>query len=606
MSAATLSPMTVATSPLDTRLMLAMGVQSQPGVYALLLGSGVSTGAGIKTGWGIMEDLVRRAAVAAGTEPDEAVGLDAEAWWSEHRPGEEMNYSTLLEVVGGSTPSSRHGVLAEYFTATPEDLEAGRKVPSPAHRAIAELVAGGYVRVVLTTNFDNLLERALGEIGITPQVISRPDQVAAMQPLAHASATIIKLHGDVSEMTKLNTPAELSTYDRAWDDLLDRISHEYGLLISGWSGDTDVALRDALTRNPLRRFPLYWDARSSKSAAAAAILAMHAGQVVPAADADELFTALARSVASLAKMSEPPLSTALAVAALKRAIGDPTRHVEVEDLIHGAVRDCVQEVVQRAEDGDEPYGDRLRANLESARRPVSLLVAGTYYDRDRRYTDLWVEAVRDLMRAWARTILHSLDARDFARLYPAALAVRAAGVLALHRERPDVVLDLLRRPRASHPSNEANNQPAARWLHDSYVLDGDLLRSEVPGLRGSILPVSQHLRAVTYDLVAEYFIDRREYDLASDDYEFLVALIQWRSPDLMRPLGVASGVFMGDTSWSSGGELIAAGRFRRRVEAARDDPNWPLWNLLEGPGNADRYIDDFETKLRARFREIIF
>jgi hypothetical protein len=36
---------------LDPTVMLATSVHAQPGVYALLLGSGVSTGAGILTGW---------------------------------------------------------------------------------------------------------------------------------------------------------------------------------------------------------------------------------------------------------------------------------------------------------------------------------------------------------------------------------------------------------------------------------------------------------------------------------------------------------------------------------------------------------------------------
>ncbi len=44
--------------------MLSTSIHAQPGVYALLLGSGVSTGQGIPTGWGVVTELVRRAAVA--------------------------------------------------------------------------------------------------------------------------------------------------------------------------------------------------------------------------------------------------------------------------------------------------------------------------------------------------------------------------------------------------------------------------------------------------------------------------------------------------------------------------------------------------------------
>jgi hypothetical protein len=63
-------------------------MHSQAGVYALLLGSGVSTGAGIPTGCGMVTELVRRAAAATTPEdpraPDRAAA-DPEAWWGRAR-----------------------------------------------------------------------------------------------------------------------------------------------------------------------------------------------------------------------------------------------------------------------------------------------------------------------------------------------------------------------------------------------------------------------------------------------------------------------------------------------------------------------------------------
>jgi hypothetical protein len=67
---------------LDPSIMVATGLHAQPGVYALLLGSGVSTGAGIPTGWGVVRELVRYAAVAADPESPDAgdiAGADPEA-----------------------------------------------------------------------------------------------------------------------------------------------------------------------------------------------------------------------------------------------------------------------------------------------------------------------------------------------------------------------------------------------------------------------------------------------------------------------------------------------------------------------------------------------
>ena len=44
-----------------------------------------------------------------------------------------------------------------------------KKTPTPAHRAIASLVKAGYIRVIVTTNFDRLVEQALTDAGVPPQ-----------------------------------------------------------------------------------------------------------------------------------------------------------------------------------------------------------------------------------------------------------------------------------------------------------------------------------------------------------------------------------------------------------------------------------------------------
>lgn len=235
---------------LDAQVMLATAIHAQPGVYALLLGSGVSTGAGIPTGWGVVRDLVRRAAAAAAPEDADAPQRahdDPEVWWAEHGDGQPLGYSNLLAALA-PTPAARRALLAGFFEPSEEDLESGLKVPSPAHRALADLVKRGTVRVILTTNFDRLTERALEDAGVSPQVISNVGALAGMSPLQHTAATVIKLHGDYADLLQRNTVDELTAYPPEWDVLLDRVLSEYGLLISGWSADWDHALVAALER----------------------------------------------------------------------------------------------------------------------------------------------------------------------------------------------------------------------------------------------------------------------------------------------------------------------------------------------------------------------
>jgi hypothetical protein len=108
---------------------------------------------------------------------------------------------------------------------------------------VARLAARGYVRVIVTTNSDRLLEKALRDQGVTPVIISTTDMIRGAMPLQFERVTIFKLHGDYLDTRITNTPTELATYDAAINDLLDRIFDEYGLDVAGWSATWDPALR---------------------------------------------------------------------------------------------------------------------------------------------------------------------------------------------------------------------------------------------------------------------------------------------------------------------------------------------------------------------------
>ncbi|WUH88693.1 hypothetical protein OG900_38820 [Streptomyces sp. NBC_00433] len=107
----------------------------------------------MKTGWGIVQDLVAK--VAAVHEPDDPdagarAAADPESWW-EARFGEPLGYSRLL-AEAAPTPAARQALLAGYFE--PADGEDAGKQPTAAHRALARLVKRGSIKVILTTNFD--------------------------------------------------------------------------------------------------------------------------------------------------------------------------------------------------------------------------------------------------------------------------------------------------------------------------------------------------------------------------------------------------------------------------------------------------------------------
>ncbi len=235
----------------DPQTQLAFSVYENKGVFALLLGSGLSRAAQIPTGWEITLDLVRRVALAKGIgeQPDWAE-------WHRKQAGDEPSYSALLEELA-SSPAERRPILHSYIEPSEEDRQEGRKVPTAAHHAIAALVRGGYIRVILTTNFDRLLENALREAGVEPTVVASEDALTGAEPITHTACYILKLQGDYKDARILNTDAELSGYPAAYDGLLDRILDEHGLIVCGWSGDWDHALRAAFLRAPNRRYSVF-------------------------------------------------------------------------------------------------------------------------------------------------------------------------------------------------------------------------------------------------------------------------------------------------------------------------------------------------------------
>jgi hypothetical protein len=143
----------------DPIVRLALALHSNRGAYAALLGSGISAAAGVPTGWQIVSDLISKVAALEGA----VVGEDPIAWYRS-RFGEEPDYSKLLDELARSA-TERSLLLRKYFEPTDDERRRGKKVPSAAHRALAELAAQGYISVFLTSNFDRLLEQALEAAG---------------------------------------------------------------------------------------------------------------------------------------------------------------------------------------------------------------------------------------------------------------------------------------------------------------------------------------------------------------------------------------------------------------------------------------------------------
>jgi hypothetical protein len=312
----------------DPLTQLAFSIYENKGVFALLLGSGLSRAADIPTGWEITLDLIRRVGLARDVDeqPDWA------AWYRE-AAGDDPNYSALLEELA-SSPQERRAILHRYIEPSDDDLKEGRKVPTPAHHAIAALVQGGYVRVMVTTNFDRLMENALRERGVEPTVVASVDALAGAEPLTHTACYILKLHGDYKDARILNTESELSGYPAQYDNLLDRIIDEHGMIVCGWSGEWDHALRAAFLRAPNRRYSMFWAARGTPGDGAQQLIEHRKARVIPITDANTFFKSLQQRVVTLEQSQrQNPLSIEILVNSTKRFLAKPEHRIQLDELL---------------------------------------------------------------------------------------------------------------------------------------------------------------------------------------------------------------------------------------------------------------------------------
>jgi hypothetical protein len=185
----------------------------------------------------------------------------------------------------------------------------------------------------------------LREIGVEPTIVASVDALSGAEPIAHSACYILKLHGDYKDARILNTDAELNVYPTEYDRRLDRIFDEYGLIVCGWSGEWDHALRAAFLRAPNRRYPVYWVARGKLRDSAQGLVNHRRARVISATDADSFFTSLLRRVEALEQSQrQNPLSIELLVRSAKRYLSKPEFRIQLDELFTEEVDRVLKEL----------------------------------------------------------------------------------------------------------------------------------------------------------------------------------------------------------------------------------------------------------------------
>tara|TARA_R110000764_G_scaffold95901_1_gene179794 strand:- start:1675 stop:4791 length:3117 start_codon:yes stop_codon:yes gene_type:complete len=128
-------------------------------------------------------------------------------------------------------------VRKEFLTNLVRD-----KKPSIGFMCLSVLVEQQKLNTVWTTNFDDLIERAISKLDITCQVVS-PENANSVENFRKDIPTVIKLHGDFRYDPLQNTVEELQQLEENLHHYFIESTNKRGLLVVGYSGSDESVLQ---------------------------------------------------------------------------------------------------------------------------------------------------------------------------------------------------------------------------------------------------------------------------------------------------------------------------------------------------------------------------
>lgn len=238
----------------------------RPSAFAWMIGAGASRMSGLPTANDIINDLKRRyycqqenVDISLQDMRSEPVQMRIQSFmdargfpplWSNEE------YSTYFDKIFGQDKARQRNYLRTMLSEEKVTLTSGNRV-------MAAMLAAGYLRVLFTTNFDSVVERAFAEISARSLTAYHLEgSSAALQALNNEEYPLyVKLHGDFRHDSVKNLTADLLSQNEELARCMVAAASRFGLIVTGYSGrDASVMalMRDAL--NQPNAFPsgLFW------------------------------------------------------------------------------------------------------------------------------------------------------------------------------------------------------------------------------------------------------------------------------------------------------------------------------------------------------------
>lgn len=188
----------------------------------------------------------------------------------------------------------RFGRQPEEGYADLEDIMQG-KDPSFGYSVLAHILAETRHKLVITTNFDNLVADALSIFTGTSPLVCGHESLAPFIRVVPRRPVVVKIHRDLL-MAPMNQVDEIAALQAAWIDPLTHVFKAYTPIVVGYGGN-DGSLMGFLKGLPPRAIPggifwCYWGPGGPPGPEIRDLVAHHDGVLVPIDGFDELMLLL--------------------------------------------------------------------------------------------------------------------------------------------------------------------------------------------------------------------------------------------------------------------------------------------------------------------------
>ncbi|WP_082158710.1 DUF29 family protein [Chromobacterium sp. LK11] len=260
---------------------------------AFILGAGASVTSGIPAGstlaqtW--LKEIYLRKCLNQNSEPLEAWAAKALNIHNFQLAHVATHYSKIFELRFAGDPKSGYAALE----AAMEKAE-----PGLGYSVLAKILDGTRHKVVVTTNFDNLVADALAIHALQHPLIVGHESLAGFVRPQLPRPLVAKIHRDLHLHPK-NDQNGVEVLEKGWEEALRGLFQHYTPLVIGYGGN-DGSLMGLLEALPSGHIPgrLFWCYREGDrpKESILKIIAKHNGILVSIAGFDEFLVQLAQKL----------------------------------------------------------------------------------------------------------------------------------------------------------------------------------------------------------------------------------------------------------------------------------------------------------------------